>query len=73
MLSHEARFRRRYPDCRLEIERVSEWLTYYRVFVGALECSESAVREWAFRYAMEDIRGGRLRIPRRIIQLELPL
>ena len=71
-MSWEDQFRKLFPDSRVEEEIISENLTRYRVVVGnSFQCSESGNRELAFKYALEDIREGKLNIPPRIEQLEL--
>ena len=71
-MSWEDQFREQFPDARVEEEIISEHLTRYRVVVGnSFHCSESGIRELAFKYALEDVREGKLQIPPRIEQLEL--
>lgn len=71
MISFEDRFRSRYPDYRIEEEVVSDNLTRYHLFVGDLHCCDSGVREFAFKYALEDVKSGKLIIPPQIRQLQL--
>jgi hypothetical protein len=70
-LSYEEKFRELYPDARVEEEYVSENLTRFHVCVGRFHCSESGVRELAFKYAFDDIKEGKLKIPPRVEQLNL--
>jgi hypothetical protein len=71
MLNYESKFRELYPDCHCEEETVSSSLSRYHVIVGGFHCSESAIREFAFKYAFDDIREGKLKLPPRIEQLRL--
>src|ERR1700735_4813828 len=71
MVSFEEKFRAEHPDCSVGEEVISSSLTRYHVVVGNVHCSESAVRELAFKYALEDIKEGRLNLPPRIEQLAL--
>lgn len=71
MESFEDRFRREYPDCRCEEERISAHLSRYKVKIGNIECGESGIRDLAFKYAWQDVRDGNLSIPPRIVQLAL--
>lgn len=71
MLSFEDKFRAEYPDCKIKEEIVSSNVTRYHVIVGDISCSESAVRDLAFKYALEDIKEGKLSLPPRVEQLEL--
>lgn len=71
MLNFEEKFRLNYPDCKVEEEWVSSNLTRYHVIVGKIHCSESGIREMAFKYALDDIREGKLSIPAGIEQGEL--
>jgi len=71
VLSYEEMFRKQYPDCRVEEEFVSPNLTRHHVIVGGFHCSESGVREMAFKYAFDDIRDGKLKIPPMIEQLHM--
>lgn len=67
LLSFEQKFRDEHPDCRVEEEIISENLTRYHVVVGNFNCSESGVRELAFKYAWEE----RTKIPPYVEQLQL--
>jgi hypothetical protein len=62
-LSWEKDFRKLYPDCKVQEEQLSENFTRYRVMVCGEICSESGDRELAFRWALEDLRDGKLQIP----------
>lgn len=72
MLTFEEKFREMYPDCRVEEEIVSINFTRYHVVLGSFHCSESGVREMAFKYALEDIAEGKIKPPPLIEQLEIP-
>lgn len=71
MLSFEDKFRAEYRNYEVTEEVVSEQLTRYSLFVGNLFCGDSAVRDLAFKYALEDVKTGKLEIPPSIEQLEL--
>ena len=71
MLSFEEKFRRQHPDCRLEIEIVSNNLERFHVYVGNIHCADSGVRDYAFRWALEDIKSGKLDLPPYTEQIEI--
>lgn len=71
MVSYEEKFRRQYPDCRVEIETVSASLERFHVFVGNIHCADSGVRDYAFRWALEDIAAGKINLPENTEQLQL--
>lgn len=72
VLSFEAKFREQYPDCRIEEEFVSQNVTRYHVVLGnGFHCSESAIRELAFKYAWMDVQEGKLKLPPQIEQMNL--
>ena len=71
MQSFEERFRREYPDCRVEVESVSSNLDRFHVYVGKLHCSDSGVRDLAFKWALQDVRSGKLVLPACPEQLRL--
>ena len=58
----EERFKVLYPNYRIEEEKVSANVTRFNLFVGEQPLSESADRELAFRWALEDIKEGKLQV-----------
>lgn len=71
MQSFEDKFRAKYPDCRLEILPRSDVMDQFHVYVGNLHCGDSGVRDYAFRWALEDIAAGKIVIPPGFEQAEL--
>ena len=71
MISYEEKFRREYPDCRVIEEILSDNFTWFHVVIGNIHCSYSGIRDMAFKYALDDIREGKLRIPPCVEQFEL--
>jgi hypothetical protein len=71
MLSFEERFRAKYSHCRLEIESLSSCMDRFHVYVGNLHVADSGERELAFRWALQDIKSGAIKIPDSIEQIRL--
>lgn len=69
MISYEEKFRVEHPDCRIEEEIISSNLIRYHVIVENIHFSESAVRDLAFKYALEEAKE--LNLPPQKEQLKL--